>query len=75
MKQPIIDQPCICGKPIPQGRKRYCSEQCRSQSNLLRTRAKRAGNHLHNFQCIGCGVEFTSGRPRKQGQALATNAS
>ena len=73
MKQPIIGLRCFCGKEIPHARKNYCSDECRSLGNLLRTRAKRAGNHVHNFQCTGCGVEFTSGRPRKQGQALTTN--
>ena len=73
MKKAIIDLLCLCGKPIPQGRKNYCSDECRSQGNLLRTRTKRAGNHVHNFQCTGCGVELTTGRPRKQGQALTTN--
>ncbi len=65
MKKAIIDLLCFCGKPIPQGRKRYCSEECRNIGNLMRKREKRVGDHRHRYRCIDCEVKLSLGRPQK----------
>ena len=65
MSKPIIDQPCICGTEIPQGSKRYCSDQCQATAYILRKREKRVHEHRHKFRCTGCGEELSLGRPEK----------
>ena len=68
-----MNRTCFCGSKVPLGRKKYCSDECRRQGNRLRTRAKRAGVHVHSFRCTGCGAGLNTGRPRKD-RTLARNA-
>ncbi len=65
MKKAIIALRCFCGKPIPQGRKRYCSDECQATAYLMRKREKRVGDHRHRYRCIDCEVKLSLGRPRK----------
>ena len=74
MKKPIIDLQCFCGKEIPHGRKRYCSEECQAVAYLLRKREKRLHKHRHRYRCVDCEAELSLGRPRKRGGTLSRNA-
>lgn len=54
----------VDGNPLPPNRTRYCSEQCALRFKRKQTRARRAKQHRHRWQCLDCGARLRLGRKR-----------
>jgi len=53
-----------CGQLLPEGRKKFCSEECAKTANRNRQRDRRAEIHKHLWEC-SCGAIISPGRPQK----------
>ena len=54
-----------CGvEAVPDGREKYCSEECAARRKRRKTREKRFGQHRHVWICAKCGQRTKLGRKR-----------
>jgi hypothetical protein len=52
-----------CGEQVPEGRERFCSNECLAR--YKREQERKSYGHRHEYRCVDCGHQLRLGRHRK----------